>query len=250
MYESIFSLQSTHWWHLSRMRFLDVILRSIPRRGRVLDVGCGPGSMLHYLEKYGEVVGVDSYLPALDMARTHYTGQLVEGDISNLPFPDAHFSLVAACEVLYHRNIDDVLRAVRECVRVLEPGGHFIVVDSAYSACFSAHDRAAHGARRFNREALVKMFQDAGLEIVHATYAYSLLLPVVWLVRRWKELWRIDEPPGAEMSQTWGPLNFLMIRLFTLEAFVAGRWGLPFGLSVQILGRKPEKSASKDTIFC
>lgn len=240
MYERIFRVQGTHWWHLSRMRFLDELLRHAPRRGRVLDVGCGPGSMLHYLEKYGAVTGVDRYLPALEMAQTHFAGPLLEGDIAGLPFPDGHFSLVSACEVLYHRNIPDVRRAVQECVRVLEPGGHFLVVDSAYAACFSDHDRTAHGVRRFTREEFVELFRDAGLEVVHATYAYSLVLPVVWLVRAWKKLWKIKEEPGAEMSETWGPLNSLMITWFTLEAQVAGRWGLPFGLSVQILGRKPE----------
>jgi ubiquinone/menaquinone biosynthesis C-methylase UbiE len=238
MYERIFSLQSTHWWHLSRMRFLDVLLRHVPCSGRVLDVGCGPGSMLHYFGKYGDVVGVDSYLPALEMAKTHFSGELLEGDITCLPFPEAEFSLVAACEVLYHRNIADVRQALDECVRVLKPGGHLVVVDSAYSACFSAHDRAAHGARRFNMDMLVDGFQDAGLEVVHTTYAYAILLPVVWLVRRVKELLKIVEPPGAEMSKTWGWLNSLMISWFTLEAQIAGRWGLPFGLSVQILGRK------------
>jgi ubiquinone/menaquinone biosynthesis C-methylase UbiE len=238
MYERIFSVQNKHWWHLSRMRFLDVLLRSIPRRGRVLDVGCGPGSMLHYLGKYGEVTGVDSYLPALEMARTNFDGQLLEGDIARLPFPDAHFSLVAACEVLYHRNVTDLLQAVGECARVLEPGGHFLVVDSAYSACYSAHDRAAHGARRFDKGTLVKLFQAAGLEVVHATYAYSLLLPVVWLVRRGKELLKLEEKPGAEIHETWGPLNSMLVGCFSLEAHIAGRWGLPFGLSVQILGRK------------
>lgn len=240
MYERIFYLQNTHWWHQSRMCFLDVLLRNVPMRGRVLDVGCGPGSMLHYLGKYGEVVGVDSYLPALEMARTHFSGQLLDGDISRLSFSESEFSLVAACEVLYHRNIDDVQQAVNECVRVLKPGGHLVVVDSAYSACFSAHDRSAHGARRFNKAMLVKNFQDAGLEVVHVTYAYCLLLPLVWFVRRCKELFNIEEAPGAEISEIWKPLNAMVIGWFKLEALVAGRWGLPFGLSVQILGRKPK----------
>lgn len=239
LYERVFRLQKTHWWYLSRMKFLDVLLRQIPRRGRVLDVGCGPGSMLHYLGKYGEVVGVDSYLPALEMARTHFSGQLIESDSCRLPFRDGNFSLVAACEVLYHRNIPDAMQAVHEFVRVLEPGGALVVVDSAYAACSSAHDQAAHGTRRFTRSTLVEMFQEAGLEVLHATYAYSLLLPVVWGVRRWKEIRRIVDQPGEELHETWGPLNRLMVTWFSLEAQLAGRMGMPFGLSVQVLGRKP-----------
>lgn len=244
MYERIFRLQDVHWWYFSRMRFLDVLLRHITKRGRVLDVGCGPGSMLHYLGKYGEVIGVDSYLPALDMARTHFNGQLLEGDCCSLSFPDAHFSLVLACEVLYHRNIIDVQKAVKEFFRVLEPGGVLVVLDSAYSACASAHDEAAHGARRFNKKKLVNKFQEAGFEVVHSTYAYALLLPVVWLVRRWKAFWPVTEQPGEELHETWEPLNRLLIWWFTMEARIAGRSGLPFGLSVQVLGRRPESGTS------
>jgi ubiquinone/menaquinone biosynthesis C-methylase UbiE len=240
LYQRVFRFQKTHWWYLSRMKFLDVLLRGVPRKGRVLDVGCGPGSMLHYLGTYGEVVGVDRYLPALEMARTHFSGVLVAGDTCHLPFQDGRFSLVAACEVLYHQNVGDVRRAIDELVRVLEPGGYLVVVDSAYSACFSSHDRAAHGARRFTRPVLTALFQEAGLEVLHATYAYSLLLPVVWMVRRWKELWKIAEQPGEELHETWGPLNALMVGWFSLEAQLAGRLGLPFGLSVQLLGHKPK----------
>jgi ubiquinone/menaquinone biosynthesis C-methylase UbiE len=195
--------------------------------------------MLNSLANYGEVTGLDNYLPALAMAGTHFSGQLQEGDCCRLPFPDNHFSLVAVFEVLYHRSIGDVQQAVRECTRVLKPGGHLVVVDSAYSACLSAHDRVAHGVRRFNLDELMKLFQDAGLEIVHSTYAYSLLLPIVWMVRCLKKLLNVRERPGGELTETWGPLNALMVAWFSLEAQIAGRWGLPFGLSVQLLGRKP-----------
>jgi ubiquinone/menaquinone biosynthesis C-methylase UbiE len=238
LYERIFKLQNSHWWYLSRQRFLDRLLCSLPKQGLVLDAGCGPGSMLHYFGRYGDVVGMDRYAPALAMASSHFSGPLVQGELLSLPFDDGSFSLTIACEVLYHRSIPDVSAAVRELVRVTRPGGSLLVVDSAYASCYSEHDVTAHGARRFTRAELTAVMREAGLEITRATYAYSLLLPVVWLVRRVKDLFGISGEPGGELSGTWGPLNGLMVRWFALEAVVAGRWGLPFGLSVQVLGRK------------
>lgn len=237
-YERVFRLQGTHWWYAGRKRFLDVILRSIRPCGTVLDVGCGPGSMLHYFGKFGTVVGVDRYLPALNMTRTHFTGPLLQGDCSRLPFSDGQFSMVAACEMLYHRNVADVRQAVTELARLVEPGGHLLIVDSAYSACSSAHDEAAHGARRFTKEMLTAYCQDAGLELLHATYAYALLLPVVRVVRWLKSFRANTDQPGEELHESWGVLNRLLICWFALEAQVAGRWGLPCGLSIQILCRK------------
>jgi len=242
LYERIYQLQKSHWWYKSRERFLDVLLRDLPRSGVVLDAGCGPGSMLNYFAGYGEVVGLDSYLPALQMCRSHFPGPLLQGECGLLPFADNSFTMVAACEVLYHRNIADVAAVVQELTRVLKPGGALLIIDSAYAACYSAHDLTAHGVRRFTRSELVAVIQAAGLEIVHATYAYALLLPLVWLLRRCKSLFASRAEPGGELHQTWGPLNSLVVSWFAVEAAVAGRFGLPFGLSVQVLGKKRDEA--------
>jgi len=239
LYERIYRLQEKHWWYKSRERFLDVLLRGLPRGGFVLDAGCGPGSMLHYFGRYGEVIGLDRHSPALEMCRSHFSGALLQGECGSLPFADSSFTLVAACEVLYHRNIADVGEAVRELTRVLQPGGSLLLVDSAYAGCHSGHDLIAHGVRRFTRDELTGIMEAAGLVVSHATYAYALLLPLVWLIRRLKAWLSIAEAPGGELRATWGPLNSLVVSWFALEAFVAGRWGLPLGLSVQVLGRKP-----------
>lgn len=237
-YERIFLLQKTHWWYKSRERFLDVLLRGLPQGGTVLDAGCGPGSMLHYFSRYGDVTGVDRYLPTLQMCRSHFSGNLLQGECGSLPFGDDSFTLVAACEVLYHREIEDVTATVREFARVLRPGGSLLLVDSAYSSCFSEHDRIAHGVRRFTKGELVAVMQAAGIEVVHATYAYAMLLPLVWLLRRCKSLLGVKDELGGELAGIWGPLNSMVISWFTIEAVLAGRLGLPFGLSVQVLGRK------------
>jgi SAM-dependent methyltransferase len=172
------------------------------------------------------------------MSRSHFSGPLFQGECSRLPFADNSFTLVTACEVLYHRNISDVAAVVREFARVLRPGGALLIVDSAYSSCYSGHDQIAHGARRFTKGELVAALQSAGLEVVHATYAYALILPIVWLLRRFKSLFGVREEQGGELAETWRPLNSLVVSWFRLEAVLAGYWGLPFGLSVQVLGKK------------
>lgn len=240
MYERIFALQKNHWWYKSRERFLNVLLRRIPSGGDVLDAGCGPGSMLHYFGRYGRVTGLDRYYPALQMCHSHFAGPLLQGDCARLPFADGTFTMVAACEVLYHRNVHDVGTVVREFARVLKPGGVLLLVDSAYAGCYSEHDRTAHGARRFTRGELASAMETAGLVVVHATYAFFLLLPFVWLLRRFKSLSGFNGEPGGELQAIWKPLNAMVIGWFGIEAAVAGRVGLPFGLSIQVLGRKPQ----------
>ena len=87
---------------------------------RVLDVGCGQGRLLSLLRDAGiATVGLDASPTMLSAA----SGARVFGDARMLPFPDTTFGATAALYMLYH--LDDPVRAVAECHRVLRPGGLF-----------------------------------------------------------------------------------------------------------------------------
>jgi ubiquinone/menaquinone biosynthesis C-methylase UbiE len=97
---------------------------------RLLDVGCGPGSLTCDLAEVvapGEVVGLDSQpvqvarAAALAQERGLTTVRFEVGSIYALPFPDASFDAAFAHQVLLH--LSDPLAALRELRRVLKPGG-------------------------------------------------------------------------------------------------------------------------------
>lgn len=103
---------------------------------RLLDVGCGPGSITRGLAERlapGEVVGVDLSKEALASARedaaARALGNLryVEGSVYELPFPDASFDVVFAHQVLQH--LKEPSAAIREMLRVLRTGGRLAVRD-------------------------------------------------------------------------------------------------------------------------
>jgi ubiquinone/menaquinone biosynthesis C-methylase UbiE len=103
---------------------------------RLLDVGCGPGSITRGLAERlapGEVVGVDLSKETLEAAR-HDAGargltnlHYEEGSVYELPFPDASFDVAFAHQVLQHLRERDV--ALREMLRVLRPGGLLAIRD-------------------------------------------------------------------------------------------------------------------------
>ncbi|MCV7377405.1 hypothetical protein BST11_16385 [Mycobacterium alsense] len=100
---------------------------------RVLDVATGTGD-LAFLEEAavgpdGRVVGVDSCVPMLDVARQRRRGAVdfQEGDAMDLRFPDASFDVVTIGFGL--RNVADRGQALREFHRVLKPGGRLLVLD-------------------------------------------------------------------------------------------------------------------------
>ncbi len=96
--------------------------------GLALDLGCGAGPGLRFFAQRGlGAVGLDRSRYALEQARRLAAPQgLVEGDLANgLPFREASFDIVLASEVIEH--LHDGPAFLRECRRVLRPGGVLIL---------------------------------------------------------------------------------------------------------------------------
>lgn len=98
---------------------------------RVLELGCGTGSMWQdqdaLIQKCAELVLSDFSAGMLETARANVTGPNVRHaviDIQDIPFPDESFDLVIANMMLYH--VPDLPKALREVRRVLKPGGTFL----------------------------------------------------------------------------------------------------------------------------
>ncbi len=111
---------------------------------RVLDVGCGPGTITAGLAKAvapGEMHGVDMEASQVEVARTVARANALDnaefhvGDAAELPFEDGYFDVVHCHNVLMH--IPDTAAALAEAKRVLKPGGVLgcreMIVDSSFT---------------------------------------------------------------------------------------------------------------------
>ena len=106
------------------------VLEALAREsyGRVLDVGCGDGTVAAALaQRDAQVTGLDPAPTALDRARAahpelEFVGPAPDG---RLPFPDASFDAVTCVNVLQH--VADTQALLSEVRRVLVPGGLLVV---------------------------------------------------------------------------------------------------------------------------
>ncbi len=103
---------------------------------RLLDCGCGPGSItvgLATLVAPGEVIGLDLQAEQLERAGALAARQgisnlrLERGSVYELPFPDGSMDAVFAHNLLVH--LANPSRAVQEMRRVLRPGGVVGIAD-------------------------------------------------------------------------------------------------------------------------
>lgn len=107
-----------HWKH----RLVE--LAGNPRD--TLDLCCGTGDIA--LRLPGRVTGADFTEEMLQVARTR-SSQIdwTRADALNLPFPNNSFDAITIGYGL--RNLADIERGLRECYRVLRPGGKLLSLD-------------------------------------------------------------------------------------------------------------------------
>ena len=112
--------------------------------GTVLDAGCGGGGMpLSLAEEAGLVVGIDPVerFPDAGAKLARERGlinlQFALADGMYLPFRDGVFDLVLSHAVIEH--VADAPLYLRECARVLKPGGHVYLSTAPYLSFAGAH---------------------------------------------------------------------------------------------------------------
>ena len=104
---------------------------------RVLDIGCGTGSLTLLIEKLHpdvEVVGLDPDPKALSIAkrkaeRAGLAIRLDQGFSDQLPYPDASFDRVFSSLMFHHLDQEVKSATLREVRRVLRPGGSLHLLD-------------------------------------------------------------------------------------------------------------------------
>jgi len=106
---------------------LDLIASRVGSGEHVLEVDCGPGVLADRMRQRGaQVTGTDLSIVAVRRAQAKgIQAQQVDVDTSSLPFNDSSFDTVVSNSMMEHRFFPE--RTLDECVRVLRPGGKFIV---------------------------------------------------------------------------------------------------------------------------
>jgi ubiquinone/menaquinone biosynthesis C-methylase UbiE len=146
-------------------------------RKRVLDIGCGTGTLVILIKgshPTADVIGLDGDPQILEIARAKSRNQNLEiqfdqGMSFGLPYPDESFDVVCTSMMLHHLTKDDKQKTAMEMYRVLRPGGQLFGADFA-------EPRSSFGktirpiTRHFERVAenldgfLPVMFQTAGFK--------------------------------------------------------------------------------------
>src|SRR5207302_1506002 len=143
------SVLRSHRWRTAE-NSAGYLLPRLRPDARVLDVGCGPGTItadLAGLVPDGEVTGIDAAEGVLAQARQEAERRgrdnvrFETGDVYRLAYPDGAFDVVHAHQVMQH--LSDPVAALREMRRVCRPGGVVAARDADYAAMTWAPEEPA-----------------------------------------------------------------------------------------------------------
>jgi SAM-dependent methyltransferase len=168
-------------WERSKSPYLwrrrvEIALPHLPRRGRVLDVGCGDRTAIEHFERQRPE---PAYFGA-DLRDLSAGPGLVRSDCRSLPFADGSFDCVLMLAVIEH--VPDQRAAIDEARRVLRPDGLLLVTtpNPLYAMPGAIAGRLGLKYREgfdnsISLDRLAALTAAAGLEVVEARG--FLLLP-------------------------------------------------------------------------
>jgi SAM-dependent methyltransferase len=244
-------IEDRHFWFRTRKQVIGSLIAQItvglPPGYRVLEVGCGTGSVLSTLAdvcRGGVVIGVDLLTEALVYARRRSPGLLVQGDVHALPFR-REMSVIGLFDVLEH--LPDDQRALSDLGDLLVPDGALVLTVPAHKSLWSYFDEAARHYRRYEPAELRDKLHRAGYHVEYLTHYMAVMLPLAWAWRRLTAL--VDRRQSGKAERTreltlrelrvLPVLNEFLRLLLAQEArLVARRKILPIGASLVAICRK------------
>ena len=167
------------FWHEAKFRLIERV--AMPgQHDRVLDAGCGSGTISHFLSSYaGDVTGIDSNASAISYARDTFKApnlQFRVGQFDDLK-GDKQFNRIYCIEViehLYEHQVAEVLRLFHE---VSNPAAQLFLTTPNYRSAWpliewlldryslvAKLDEAQH-VTRFTKGKLSAMCQRAGWNV-------------------------------------------------------------------------------------
>lgn len=246
VYTELYTLEKDYWWHQAKRK---IVFETLTKRQkgrnhiRILDAGCGTGIMLsELLEQFPNSLGVDHSTVALNFCKKRGLSNIHRGDLEKkLPFKGSSFDVVTCLDVIEHLDHDD--KAIKEFQRILKPGGELIITVPAYMALWTKHDEMLWHKRRYRRGQLAKLAKDHGFKIEKASYFYSFIAPVAFVLYRLGVMFKSRKSSSSVIPPK--PFNWLLLQVCALERRLIDIVPMPTGISILLVAQKPKERKNK-----
>ena len=243
-FEFLFEMEQRHFWHIGRKEIIyDVLKRNTPHLAelRMLEIGCGNGSVLAYLKENGvNIEGGDIFIEGLKFCQQRADPvALYQVDILSLPFHN-DFDIIGVFDVLEHIEEDE--KALAEISQALKPGGTIFITVPAHKLLWSYFDESSNHKRRYSRKEIVTKLERNDFVIKKMSFYMFFLFPLMLSIRMINNTLRTNEAKRNVKTsiefRTVPLVNRIFLELLRLEKWLLRYLDLPFGASIMVLAEK------------
>ena len=238
IFQKMLKLESSHWWFVARRKIIQKAINNLdlPRNIRILDAGCGNGDNLSLLSTFGDLVAFEKNEYALKTAKSKKIGEIYKAELPDkLPNTvKTNFDLIVLLDVLEH--IDDDSKSLATVRKLMNNKGIILITVPAFQWLWSEHDVIHHHKRRYSKSELREKLDSSGFRIKYISYFNTLLFPFALVERIGQKIFSPSNPEILELPNN--KINFLLEKIFSLEAIFMNKISLPFGLSLVAIAEK------------
>tara|TARA_B100000427_G_C15402443_1_gene548281 strand:+ start:199 stop:939 length:741 start_codon:yes stop_codon:yes gene_type:complete len=238
IFQKMLKLESSHWWFVARRKIIQKAINNLdlPRNIRILDAGCGNGDNLSLLSTFGDLVAFEKNEYALKTAKSKKIGEIYKAELPDkLPNTvKTNFDLIVLLDVLEH--IDDDSKSLTTVRKLMNNKGIILITVPAFQWLWSEHDVIHHHKRRYSKSELREKLDSSGFRIKYISYFNTLLFPFALVERIGQKIFSPSNPEILELPNN--KINFLLEKIFSLEAIFMNKISLPFGLSLVAIAEK------------
>ena len=193
-----------HWYYKSKARYLfsnDRVKNLNP--SIILDVGAGSA----YFLKEAQKIFANAQCVAMDPNYTDDQIGFRDGVEYTKTSGSIQADLYLMVDVLEH--IEDDLSVLTDYVKRAPSGSLFLISVPAFEFLWSPHDIFLGHFRRYTLKSLKVLVVSSGLDCVEAKYLFGPIFPLVFLIRKIKNL-KQTRPSNSDMKKPTPLVNFIL----------------------------------------
>jgi hypothetical protein len=213
-----------HWYYETKFLSIFGKLEISQSPETIVEIGAGSKFFIKkLLKKYPKAKGwaVDPYFTLEQLG--------IEGNLTSVrETPKINGDIYLFLDVLEH--VENDLQLLQSSISTARSGATIVISVPAFEHLWSGHDIFLGHYRRYRTKDLRKLLVDANLEIEEIKYTFSLIYPLVWIVRKLKK---------GKIQSDLRPTNKILNRtaLFILRKLQIFNSNRLFGLTAVAVAR-------------
>ena len=152
--------------------------------GKILEIGSGIGNISQFFVASGADITLSDIRPNYcEVLKKKFPSvkDIIQLDLTHPDFDNHYSSYLGKFDSLFALNVIEHIydheQALRNCHKLLKPGGRVVILVPAYQKLYNAFDKELEHFRRYTKSLLNKLFIDSKFRVLKSQYFNFMGIP-------------------------------------------------------------------------